>query len=469
MKKKNIIGFCLLSLLFCFYPGININGEVASSDSYLGMCAPMIQARGRKLDGEGVTRNTIIKLTNETGINFIRTAFKWGVVQPQKGEWNWEKYDALVESAKKHNTKLLAIVNSPPKWANPINEHLNDWKVFIKALVLRYGYFITDWEIWNEPNGKRYWPQDVPMTVFAEMVKDAGRIIKQNQPNARVVLGGMAGSKRAFNVWEGLFRDGVLDYCDAIAMHPYKFVGIKVIEYTNDLKKIVAKYTKRKLNYWITEFGLPFINKTTYSFTEEEYEQQSQTILKTALCFWVVGGEQFFIFSLKDNEPRERDRDGVRVWWSDTDEKMTGEDVMRGKSRQGRSGRTKRNSRRGDAPRQARSKPRNIYYGILKYDLTKKPAFYAVKWLSEIFENYDFSKHEIASDKSVLIELIDSNRDKAYITWGRGSQRLLEKYVKLESRVKPEGYSLVFDPIEKVSDFDFADYADDVLLWQITD
>ena len=57
------------------------------------MCAPMIQARGRKLDGEGVTRNTIIKLTNETGINFIRTAFKWGVVQPQKGEWNWEKYE----------------------------------------------------------------------------------------------------------------------------------------------------------------------------------------------------------------------------------------------------------------------------------------------------------------------------------------------------------------------------------------
>ncbi len=54
---------------------------------------------------------------------------------------------------------------------------------FVKATVNRYKTRVTDWEIWNEPDGH------VDATEYAQLAVDVAKAIKQIQPNAKITIG----------------------------------------------------------------------------------------------------------------------------------------------------------------------------------------------------------------------------------------------------------------------------------------
>ena len=95
----------------------------------------------------------------------------WPDLEPNKGQWNFERLDRYVSLAQQHGTSILFTLGGSPPWASarpqslsnyspgftaePAN--LEDWRIYVRTVVSRYKGRIPAYEIWNEPNLKDFW------------------------------------------------------------------------------------------------------------------------------------------------------------------------------------------------------------------------------------------------------------------------------------------------------------------------
>jgi len=372
-----------------------------------------------KYGSEFNVRKEIMSLTKEAGMGFIRTGFRWKDIHPKKDVWDWELADKVVKDAEKNGVKILALVHSPPleTWAYPAHEHLDEWLIFLDKVVGRYGDYIVDWEIWNEPNvvSGKYWPQDALPDEYAELVIKSAKLIKEKQPESTVLLGGLATGKKAdaFGLWEGLFPLGVLDYVDGVAFHPYEYPAHELFSFDSWLKNLISQYSNSKEELWITEFGRHSPYEEDSRGRGASYEFQAGINLATALAFWADGGEHFFIYKLIDQAVYNPD---------------TAEEVI--------------------------EKHHSSFFGLLKKDLTPKPAFNAMEWLAGKLEDLTYVSHQEFSD-GALIEAVDSSGKKAYFSWGKTAVNEAKS-----KGLSAETYS------EQVDISNLDNYYDKVLFWR---
>lgn len=271
MKRQTVLAF----LLSCAFLLVSFNEDAngSPSSSFLGMTTHI--TRAVQWDNEFMLRNDIIQKLKDININFIHTDFLWRRIQPERGRFDWRVPDEVVRLCKKHGFQILGVLHSPPKWASPAHKHINEWKTFVARVVSRYGDDIKHWEIWNEPNVKRFWPQNVPASKFVPIVKEAYSTIKKIRPDAKIILAGLGDNKRAFPFWEVLFQKGVLDYCDGIAFHPYLAGDVKLLSYVRRLRDLLKKFSHPEKPLWITEFG---VSARQYPFHPERSDIISKVI-----------------------------------------------------------------------------------------------------------------------------------------------------------------------------------------------
>jgi beta-xylosidase len=127
-------------------------------------------------------------------------------------------------------------------------------------------------KIWNEPNNKSHWDPliDPEWDLFAEMTKQAGRAIRQANPELPRVLGGMSPIDPFF--LRRLEAKGVLEEVDAVAVHgfPLDWNLWPIDAWPDKLAEIRAVTDKP---VWVTEVGVS-------SFGSEEV--QAWGVKKTA-------------------------------------------------------------------------------------------------------------------------------------------------------------------------------------------
>jgi hypothetical protein len=75
---------------------------------------------------------------------------------------------------------------------------------FVKATVNRYKTRVTDWEIWNEPDGH------VDATEYAQLAVDVAKAIKAIQPGAKITIGSFTG---------GIFSSANRPYAQTVVDH----------------------------------------------------------------------------------------------------------------------------------------------------------------------------------------------------------------------------------------------------------
>lgn len=200
----------------------------------------------------------------EANVAWVRyNAVRWSEVEPVQGERNWselEEVDEELRALAEHGITTVVIVRGTPEWAqqvagvqcSPIRaEHLDAFADFLSELVRRYHappYRVQYWEIWNEPDvdpslipawfpfgcwGDRSDP-DYGGEYFATMLKRAYPAIKQANPQAQVVLGGLAldcdpthpppgQDCKPARFLEGILKSGGGEYFDILAYHSYAF------------------------------------------------------------------------------------------------------------------------------------------------------------------------------------------------------------------------------------------------------
>jgi len=124
------------------------------------------------------------------------------------------------------------------------------------------------YEVWNEPNTSGFWPSGPSAVEYTSLLAAAYPAVKQADPSATVVLGGL--SKNDYDYLAGLYAAGAGSFFDVVAVHPYTgvadptwcwneggtakrakdaFCGIEEVRNT-----MVANGDSAK-PIWLTEFG----------------------------------------------------------------------------------------------------------------------------------------------------------------------------------------------------------------------
>jgi len=159
------------------------------------------------------------------GVTIVRMDFTWNSTERVKGEYNFAHYDRLLDALDKHNMRLLAILDygSPfyDDWNGPRDEATRDaFVAWVKAAVTRFKGRGVLWEMWNEPNLDQFWKPRVNADDYIQLALAVGKAMREIAPNEAYIGPATAGVD--FPFLEACFRAGLLEYWDAVTVHPYR-------------------------------------------------------------------------------------------------------------------------------------------------------------------------------------------------------------------------------------------------------
>jgi polysaccharide biosynthesis protein PslG len=148
----------------------------------------------------------------------------------------------------------------------PPQEHYADaFGEFAKAVMQRYP--AVAYELWNEPNAPRFWPQPDPY-LYLVLLRVTARAKDELGLEAPLIVGGLApGGEGDGDALEPeafldyLYQHGEREWFDGIGYHPYPgTAGSWVAQFTERLRAIRGiqrKHDDEGTPLWLTEIGLP--------------------------------------------------------------------------------------------------------------------------------------------------------------------------------------------------------------------
>ena len=193
------------------------------------------------------------------GASTVRFGISWrGMQKSPDAPPDFSKLDAIVAEAAGHGLTILPILYWPPKWAQPIYEHLGEYGAFIEATVARYGSRFPAIEIWNEENLAGFWGEAPNPTNYVAALHAAYEAAKRSNPDVTVYLGGTAGVPMDFI--EAIYKNGGAAFFDAMNVHPYSHPYAPegdLDRKLENLRALMAKYGDAEKPIVITEHGWP--------------------------------------------------------------------------------------------------------------------------------------------------------------------------------------------------------------------
>jgi hypothetical protein len=201
-----------------------------------------------------------LPMLRETGVQWIRMDFGWNVIESEKGQYNFTLYDQLSSDLADNNLSAIYILD----YGNPLYdgglapytaEGRAAFASFAVAAVEHFAHGPINilWEMWNEPN-IGFWKPTPNVTQYIELAKAVGTAIKSANVTATYI--GPATSGMDWNFLETCFQAGLLDYWDAVTVHPYRNDPPEDASADfSTLHAMIRKYTSRSVLVISSEWG----------------------------------------------------------------------------------------------------------------------------------------------------------------------------------------------------------------------
>ncbi len=242
--------------------GICHPGEVWEKSSYLFSEPPGSYER-REWAGRirGYYKPEVL---DSLGVHWFRSSLSWKDVEPAPGEWDYQGVEEFLAAAEEQNKKVLALLTYDTPWLYKEEErtrHIRPEEVsfyleYVKNLALRYRDSIDGFEIWNEPNFRRFWKGTDQ--EFFYLTRETVKILKETAPEIPVAVGALSYHPvtrgRAF--LKGMIEYGAVDLADAISLHPYGASIDASARRVRKAEELLLSYGLKK-EIWITEMGYP--------------------------------------------------------------------------------------------------------------------------------------------------------------------------------------------------------------------
>lgn len=214
----------------------------------------------------------IARLVEGTGAGLYRTLIDWRTAEPEQNRYDFALPDAVYRAMLARGIKPVFILAWAPDWARdkreacvephchlpPAPEFYGEWREFAGLMAQRYPR-AAGIEIWNEPNESSGWNGGVDPDRFTELLREAHGAIKAVAPSMPVISGGLSnrydsgqGSLSIADFAGRFLRTGA-GYIDGIGIHPYATVDdLRSINRPIDLLRSLSPQRKP---IWVTEVG----------------------------------------------------------------------------------------------------------------------------------------------------------------------------------------------------------------------
>jgi len=180
-----------------------------------------------------------LNLIAGAGFKFVRMDFQWSGIETRKDQYDWSGYEELLSNLEKRGLRAIFIldyshhlyeetVTSP----NPLSgeahqttaspQHPASIAAFARWAAVAAKHFQGRhvlWEIWNEPNGN-FWSPKPAAQQYTTLALATAKAIRAAEPRATVI--GPASSGFPWEFLETFLKSGVLEYLDAVSVHPYR-------------------------------------------------------------------------------------------------------------------------------------------------------------------------------------------------------------------------------------------------------
>lgn len=215
----------------------------------------------------------MLRRIREAGGTLVRIPASPRDVEPERGRRNWEAFDRDLSLALRCGLEPLVLVCNTPAWASPTgratHEHpykaelLPDFASFCAELAHRTRGRVRYFQLWNEPNGCGWHFLDGfnHADEYLPMLLVGGRALKQGNPQAVVLLGGLddaEGQAPAFLT--ALYDERARRFpgrrlFDGIADHPYGGDSNAIRGKLDALREVLKRNGDGAAPVWITEYG----------------------------------------------------------------------------------------------------------------------------------------------------------------------------------------------------------------------
>jgi len=251
----------------------------------------------------------------------------WNNIEPSKGEYDWKMMDARIKELTGEGIYPLVTIRPFANWDQQVchSDSLYDaemdpmkggklkvgkpcdmvaYQEFLKKAIERYdGDGIDDmpgltipikyWEILNEPvmqgNSTGGMGEELKFFVgtsdeYLDILKASYQTIKEADPEAQVVQGGMAGmQKEVREFWAPILDQGGGDYFDIVNNHTISTDERREDLYMIKLKKFLKKHDIVNKPIWITEVQYGSLTEKPDDLKEMEVLMAKSTIFSLAL------------------------------------------------------------------------------------------------------------------------------------------------------------------------------------------
>jgi hypothetical protein len=211
---------------------------------------------------------------------WVRLSIQWKLFEPNApgafDEWWIRHTDRAVDLVDATGANILFVVFDAPAWASGSSSSVvprdpADFARFLRFLAGRYGAKVDAYELWNEPDLRRFWTGGPDPAAYTSLLRAGTQAVRETDPGATVVFAGLAyimnGDQRFL---DEAYRAGAKGWFDAVGVHTYTYCGtrspLEVRTYPDgtvtegsfaryrNLRPIMLAAGDDK-PIWITEFG----------------------------------------------------------------------------------------------------------------------------------------------------------------------------------------------------------------------
>ncbi|MCB0217825.1 MAG: beta-galactosidase [Caldilineae bacterium] len=183
------------------------------------------------------------------GIRWAKQHFPWYEIQPEPGEYNWSKFDRIVDLFVSHDIEVIARLDFPAAWV-PSADWVPAEKVgppnntppaspelyaeFVRATVTHFKGRVRFYQIWNEPNLVSEWGLNprhpVDPAEYAALLEAAADAARDADPDVVILSAPLAinnetvdlvGNMSDLDYLRGLYQAGAAEHFDILSVNAF--------------------------------------------------------------------------------------------------------------------------------------------------------------------------------------------------------------------------------------------------------
>ncbi len=251
----------------------------------------------------------------DLGTYYVRLQSGWARTEREEGYYDFEWLDKIVDNLMSRGMKpWFCLCYGNPVYTESAKEYFGavgcppihtehereGWANYCRAIALHFRGRVSDFEVWNEPDGIYCWKHGVSGVEYGEFCKATGKAIKEVCPESKIYGCAYWAWHKGFKWIEEALQTGMYEYIDAITYHEYTISEEHIFERVSSLRALLKKYGDIKVIQG--EAGCPSSSKgygalRKCALTEKK---QAKLLLRRQFVDYMTGVEFSSVFSTVD-------------------------------------------------------------------------------------------------------------------------------------------------------------------------